>query len=68
MKNLLGSGSKGRTSPSGAKGTRANLDLPNQGDMPWVDPAKADAAQRAGGAGNMLRRALNRSKSTGIKP
>lgn len=65
-KHGLGSGSKGRTASGEHK--LGPLGIPNQpNDMPWVDPTRYEQQTRVGVAGNMLRSALSKSKSTGMK-
>jgi hypothetical protein len=66
-KDLLGSGgSKSRLQRSGQH--LGKTGLPGGGAQPWVDPAKSEAAQRAGQAGGMLHKELSKSKGTGLKP
>jgi hypothetical protein len=66
-KNLLGSGSKGRT------GARAAVPNPvgQIGDdpgRPWVDPNRWQQQENVGLAAKRQSAALKKSKSSGIKP
>ncbi len=69
---LIGSGSssKNKGLHGGKKTLPATVGIHrvNQGEIPWVDPEKARAANNAGGAGKALSKQLKKNKSTGMKP